>query len=199
MMKMMINQSLITLIVWLAAGAVVVAKTALPGDDLQAILNKGNDLALAKGAVYEISQTLRYTTSGQKIYTKDAKYPSDYATLRLASTKLMLLINAGGVEEAVLERVICDGNRYNLSVVPKPRIGGGGQPPLVNFGGKGGDGQIVRQCVFMNSRTWATLKMHEGASKLLTDDNHLDDKAAYTLASLCILGLALRWSDDDKN
>mmetsp|Transcript_14803 Transcript_14803/g.20613 ORF Transcript_14803/g.20613 Transcript_14803/m.20613 type:complete len:84 (+) Transcript_14803:809-1060(+) len=30
------------------------------------------------------------------------------------------------------------------------------------------------------------------SSWLLTDDDHLDDKAAYTLVSLCILGLALR-------
>ena len=167
----MLNQSLTTLLAWLAAGALLAAKTALPGDDLQAILSSGDDLALAKGAVYEISQTLRYTRSCQKIYTEDARYPSDYATLRLANKEVMMLINAGGIEGAALERVICDGNRYNLSVVPKPRIGGGGQPALVHFGGNGGDGQIVRNCVFMNTRTWSTLKMHEEASNMLVEDN----------------------------
>lgn len=147
------------------------ARLALPGDDLQAILDRGEDLVLQKGAVYEITKTIRYTTKGQKIYTADAIYPSEFATLRLASKDLMMLINAGGVEDAVLERVICDGDRYNLSVVAKPRIGGGGQPALVHFGEKGGDGQIVRNCVFMNTRTWATLKMHEGASSMLTENN----------------------------
>lgn len=159
------------LLIAVFAGNLLAAGIAMPGDNLQAILDKGEDLVLKSGATYEITRTLRYKTKGQRIYTEDARYPSDYATLRLANTELMLLINAGGVEEAVLERVICDGNRYHLSVVPKPRIGGGGQPPLVNFGGKGGDGGIIRHCVFMNTRTWATLKMHEGASGLLAEDN----------------------------
>lgn len=144
---------------------------AKPGDDLQAVLNRGEDLVLKKGAVYDISTTLRYKKAGQKIYTKGARYPSDYATLKLANTNLMMLIDGSGVADAVLERVICDGDRYHLSVVPKPRIGGGGQPALVHFGAKGGDRQIVRECVFMNTRTWSTLKMHEGANGMLTENN----------------------------
>jgi hypothetical protein len=144
---------------------------AIPGDNLQAILDKGEDLVLKSGATYEITGTLRYKSKGQRIYTAEARYPSEYATLKLASKEVMMLINAGGVEDAVLERVICDGDRYNLSVVPKPRIGGGGQPALVHFGGRGGDGQIVRNCVFMNTRTWSTLKMHEEASNMLVEDN----------------------------
>ncbi len=142
-----------------------------PGDDLQAVLNSGEDLVLQKGAVYEVTETLRYTKPGQKIYTDDARFPSDYATLRIADKGLMMLINAGGIEGAVLERVICDGDRYNLSVVPKPPIGGGGQPAMVHFGGGGGHKQHVNNCVFLNTRTWSTLKMHEGASGLLTEDN----------------------------
>ncbi|MEM6910670.1 MAG: hypothetical protein AAF555_03725 [Verrucomicrobiota bacterium] len=148
------------------------AKVSLPGDDLQAVLDRGEDLALEKGALYEIRQTLRYRKPGQKIFTKGAEFPSDYATLRLANKDLMMLIHGGGQEGAVLERVICDGDRYRLSTVPKGRgSGGAGQPALVHFGGPGGDGQIVRNCVFMNTRTWSTLKMHEHASNMLTENN----------------------------
>jgi hypothetical protein len=163
--------SLCSAVISIALSISVNANTIAPGADLQAVLNSGQDLVLQKGAVYEIRQTLRYTTKGQKIYTEGAEFPSEYATLRLADKDLMLLIHGGGIEDAVLERVICDGNRYHLSVVPKPRIGGGGQPALVHFGGEGGNGQIIRNCVFMNTRTWATLKMHEGASGMLAENN----------------------------
>lgn len=145
---------------------------AEPGDDLQAILDSGEDLVLKQGAVYEVEQTLRYKKAGQKIYTEGAQYPSQYATLKIADKDLMMMINGSHVEGVVLERVICDGSRYELGVVSKPnRIGGGGQPAMVHFGAKGGDGTIIRDNVFMNTRTWSTVKMHEGASGMLTENN----------------------------
>ena len=68
---------------------------AIPGDNLQAILDKGEDLVLKSGATYEITGTLRYKSKGQRIYTAEARYPSEYATLKLASKEVMMLINAG--------------------------------------------------------------------------------------------------------
>lgn len=146
------------------------AGEARPGDDLQAVLDRGEDLVLAKGAVYEITKTLTCKTPGQKITTKDARFPSDYATLRLTNREEMMILNAS-CEGGVIERVIFDGDRYHLSVVPKPKIGGGGQPALVRFGGHGGDGMAVRNCVFMNTRTWSTLKMQQGAENLMVENN----------------------------
>lgn len=149
-----------------AFGAVV-----SPGDDLQAVLDKGEDLELKTGAVYDVNSTLRLKKAGQKIYTKDAKFPSDFATLRIADDSVMMILDAGGIKGAKLEHVIFDGNRYRMSVVPKPKIGGGGQPPLVHMGGQGGDDVVVRECVFMSTRTWASLKFHEGASNCLAENN----------------------------
>ena len=63
-----------------------------PGDDLQAVLDKGDDLVLKQGCVYEISKTLRYKKPGQKIYTKDACFPSDYATLGLVNKEEVILL-----------------------------------------------------------------------------------------------------------
>jgi hypothetical protein len=154
-----------------AFSSLTAATVVAPGDDLQAVLDSGEDLALQAGAVYEVTDTLTYKNPGQQIFTQDASYPSEYATLQIADKDLMMLINAGGVQGAVLERVICDGNRYTLSVVPKPKIGGGGQPAMVHFGAPGGDDQIVRNSVFINTRTWSTLKMHEFASNMIVENN----------------------------
>jgi len=153
------------------AGAVLAGGVARPGDDLQAVLDKGDDLVLMKSRVYEITETLRYTKSGQKIYTEGAKCPSEYATLRIADKALMQLIWGGGISDLRLEHVTCDGNRYNLSTVPKPKMGGGGQPPLVQFGGQGGDRAVIHECVFMSTRSWATLKVHEGAEGCRVENN----------------------------
>ncbi len=142
-----------------------------PGDDLQAVLDKGDDLLLQKGAAYEVRETLRYTKPGQKILTPGVRTIADYATLRLADTNLMEIIDAGGVKGAVLKNVIVDGNRYGLSTVPKTGEGGGGQPPLVFFGGAGAIGQQVCGNVMMNPRTWSTLKVHEGATNILVEGN----------------------------
>jgi len=158
---------LVAVLATACTGQTVVA----PGTDLQVVLDKGDDLVLARGRVYEISATLKYTKPGQKIYTKDAKIPSDYATLRIADKKLMQLLFGGGVKDVVLMNVVCDGNRYELSTILKPKDGGGGQPPMVQFGGIGGDNATVRECVFMNTRTWSTLKLHEGSANCLVENN----------------------------
>lgn len=149
------------------------SQVAKPGDDLQAVLNMGDDLVLQAGAVYSITQPLSYKKPGQKIYTKDARYPAQFATLRLADKKQTQLVEAGGIEGAVLEHVICDGQRYGLSVIPKAEAAGKLPPSLVFFGGKGGDNQIVRECVFLNARSWSTLKVHEGASRCLIENNFI--------------------------
>jgi hypothetical protein len=124
-----------------------------PGDDLQAVLNRGEDLALQPGAVYPISQTLKYTKPGQKIYTADAINLANYATLLLVNPDQLEIIDAHGMAGAVLEHVIVDGNRYELSAPRKlPRVG---QAPLNFFGGKGAEGQIIRNNLFRSTRSWS--------------------------------------------
>ncbi len=142
-----------------------------PGENLQAVLDAGKDLVLMPGRVYELTETLRYTTKGQKIYTEGAEFPAQYATLRIANPKLMMLVNGSEIEDLRLEHVVCDGNRYTLGTVPKPPMGGGGQPPLVFFGRPGGHRAVVRENVFMSTRTWATLKVHGGADDCLVENN----------------------------
>lgn len=148
------------------------SKLISPGGNLQAVLDSGDNLLLEKKGVYEITETLRYKFPNQKISTKDATHISDYATLRITGPDLMLLVDGVQKDNIVLENVILDGNRYELStVVKKETTGGGGQPPMVFFGGSGAKGQKVLNNVFMSTRTWSTLKVHEGASNVLVEGN----------------------------
>ena len=143
-----------------------------PGDDLQAVLDSGKSVLLQKGRVYEITETLVYKYPNQTISTQDAVCLSDYATLRIVNPELMMLINGGRQDHIVLQHVILDGNRYQLSTVPKNEItGGGGQPPMVFFGGSGAEGQQVLNNVFMSTRTWSTLKIHDDAQNTLVEGN----------------------------
>jgi hypothetical protein len=119
--------------------------------------------------VYDISQALRYKKPDQKICTKDARFPSDYATLRLVNKDEVMMLNAYAVEGAVLEHVICDGNRYTLGVRPYPESGKDHQPGIANFGGA--DNQIVRNCVFMNARGFSNIVFHRGASGPQVENN----------------------------
>lgn len=145
------------------------ATEVIPGDDLQAVLNRGEDLELQKCAVYEISRTLTYKKPGQKIYTKDARFPSEYATLKRVNKEEVTLVNAWPVEGVVLEHVVCDGNRYELSVRPQPETGKVHQPGVVNFGG--GEGQVVRNCVFMNARGFSNIVFHKTVGNQLIENN----------------------------
>ncbi|MBM4152059.1 MAG: DUF4214 domain-containing protein, partial [Kiritimatiellaceae bacterium] len=144
-----------------------------PGDDLQAVLDSGADLVLKPGCIYDLSKELVYKKAGQKISTQNAHYPSQFATLRIANWDLLQLVNAGGVEGAVLEHVILDEKRYKLSIKPKLYIDGkpATEPSLAYFGDQGGDNQIIRECVFVNARCWSTLKVHEGARNVLVENN----------------------------
>ena len=142
-----------------------------PGDNLQAVLDQGDDLVLEPKAVYPITRELHYTKAGQRIYTRDARHPSQFATLRLANRELTRLITAGGVEGAVLEHVTCDGRRYELGIRSREETGGKSQPSLVQFGEVGGDNQVIRECVFLNARSWSTVKVHEGARGVLVENN----------------------------
>jgi len=149
-----------------SAGQVLVS----PGGDLQAVLDRGDDLLLEKGRLYGLSEPLVFKKEGQSIMTAGARFPFEFARLRLSDRLETQLINAKGVKGASMAHLILDGARYEFSI-PRPRSEGGPDSALAFFGGKGGDGQIVRECVFVNPRSWSTLKVHEGAADVLIENN----------------------------
>ena len=144
------------------------AMLARPGDDLQAVLDSGKDLLLEKNGVYETAKTLVYKFPGQKISTKDAVHISDYATLRITASDLMLLVDGARKDNIVLENVILDGNRYQLSTVAKKELtGGGGQPPMVFFGGVGAKGQKVINNVLLMNKDFLNFSLDEARKELV--------------------------------
>jgi len=145
----------------------------LPGDDLQAVLDRGDDLVLQAGEIYPVTRTLYYRKPGQRVFTGGARHPADFAVLRLADRGLLQLISAARVEGAVLEHVTCDGRRYEYGIPPGDEADHKPEPPLVLFGEPGGHNQAVRECVFLNARSWSTLKVHEGASNVRVVNNFI--------------------------
>lgn len=141
---------------------------AQPGADLQEILDGGEDLLLQRGGLYRVSQALRFRKPGQRIATQGARHFSEYATLQIGDPACPQLVNGNGQPGVRLERVVLDGNRYELSHIGRVPENG---HALVHFGGLKGDRQEVRECVFMNLRSWSFLKFHEGASGSRAEDN----------------------------
>ena len=143
--------------------AVTVAQNA---EEIQKALDKGDDVALVKGKVYDITKAIRYKKDGQKIFTKDAKRMSEYATLRVSQKEGGQIVNGNNRNDILIERVILDGNRYNLPPYEPNAEGNfqGGDPEMAFFGGGTARSQKIRNCVFMNSRTWSTFKFHEGGN-----------------------------------
>jgi len=137
------------------------------GADLQAVLDSGADLLLEPGQLYLISEALTFKKPGQRIATLNPEDMSDFATLRIAGAELGQLINGNHMDDIILEQLILDGNRYRLSFLHKSIS----RKALVFFGGKGAERQIVRHCVFMVVRTWSTVKVHEGGSDIIVENN----------------------------
>jgi hypothetical protein len=69
---------------------------AAPNADLQAILDRGEDLLLRTGQVYRVKQALKFKKPGQRITTLGAIHLSDYATLRLDDKDFAQLVNGNG-------------------------------------------------------------------------------------------------------
>ncbi|MBF0196649.1 MAG: hypothetical protein HQL32_03020 [Planctomycetes bacterium] len=141
---------------------------ARPGEDLQAILDAGHDLILAPSELYPIKRALNFTKPGQRISTGGASRISEYATLRVEGRNNSQLISGSHVSDIIIEKLILDGNKYSGPTGNKMAVY---RPPLVFLGGDGAKRQVIRHCVLMNSKTWSTLKVHEGGEDILVERN----------------------------
>ena len=143
------------------------SEPVLPDADLQALLDRGQNLQLEPGRIYTIKKPLLFKTRGQTISTRHATRISEYAVLQLAAADCVQLINGNQMADVVLENVVLDGNRYALSDDKISKHPG----PLAYFGGQGAKRQTIRRCVFTGTRTWSTLQLHEGADDLVVESN----------------------------
>ena len=107
---------------------------------LQEVLNRGENLVLERGKIYHIDTTLILKVKGQQIYTADVTSIRDYATLRVAHPELVTIINAEGIAHIEISDVHIDGNRDNM----RPRAGKVAMQPFISLGKKGGDDQSIK-------------------------------------------------------
>jgi hypothetical protein len=156
---------------WLRVLAALIVGPAWGAEHpLQAVLDRGEDVWLEPGSVHEIRATLRYRRPGQKIGTRGASSPDQFATLRLAPGALICAVDATGVARATLERLILDGNRRAL-LCPSGKVPA---EPMTSWGKPGGDGQVIRECLIFDARCgggWAAIHIHEGAQGILVENN----------------------------
>jgi hypothetical protein len=143
-------------------------RPVVPGVDIQAILDKGQDLLLQPGRIYPVKSTLKFKVPNQSISTFGATNLSDYAVLRIDEPTCAQLVNGNNQDGVRLERLVLDGNRYQLSSMGLSNEGGAA---LVHFGGGHVKNQMVRNCVLMSTRSWSSLKFHEGGTGLRAESN----------------------------
>jgi hypothetical protein len=143
-----------------------------PGADVQAALNRGDDVLLQPAGLYLIKETLRFTKAGQSLRTDGTGGIATYATLRAAPGALATLIDAGGVAEITVENVILDGNR-DAMVTADGKVA---EQPFTLWGKAGGDRQTLRQCVILNARCgggWAAVHVLDGCEGFTAENNIL--------------------------
>ncbi|MCX5895878.1 MAG: Ig-like domain-containing protein [Proteobacteria bacterium] len=169
-------------------------------DDLQAILNKGEDLCLCENQIYNLSTNqcgsiaLCYKKDGQQIYTHN--FPnaetgtSTAATLRINNTNVTTILQ-GEFSNIQLKSVILDGNRNNLGYVS-------GADALATMGFDS-SGQIIEHNLFKSTRTWSTIQVFEGSlscNNITVAYNRMEDAGCDKDGNGCAPGdEAKTWAD----
>lgn len=139
-----------------------------PNADLQAVLDRGENVLLQPGKVYPIKKALQFKVPNQSISTLGATHLSEYAILRIVDKECPQIVNGNNQNGVVLEKLVLDGNRYQLSSMGASNLGG---QALAHFGGGTAKDQVIRNCVFMSPRSWSTLKVHEGGTNIKVESN----------------------------
>ncbi len=143
---------------------------ARSGVEAQELLDRGEDLALNPGEVIEITETLRVRHAGQRIYTTGAKTVSDFGIIRQSRGSSGTLLEGYGIEGLAISDVIFDGNRSSFQS-PEGKLE---YVPMISLGGEGSDGQNIRRCIVLNSRSaggWGAIHIQEGGRNILVEDN----------------------------
>ena len=141
-----------------------------PVDELQAILDSGRNVELQPGQVVEVSHPLMFRTAGQRIETVGSESASDYARIVMADGSQGKLIDAHGIAQATLSKLILDGNRQGFRSDDGQLV----EEPMLSFGGAGADRQVIERCVVINGRCsggWGAIHVQEGGKDIVVRDN----------------------------
>jgi hypothetical protein len=146
-----------------ASGAVALSSTAEAATCLSsgtdatiqaALAGAGAQAVLCPGAVFALSNTVRFTAANQAILTQGLPTDNTRAILRIASSSLTGAVNGGGQSGVTVENVEVDGNIGTYGAL--------GGDALLEMGNQGSN-QTVQDSFLHDTRSWSTLHMMEGS------------------------------------
>ncbi|MEV0406185.1 hypothetical protein [Actinoallomurus sp. NPDC050550] len=139
-----------------ATGAHATAACIPSGTDAAinaALTGSGSAAVLCPGAVFTLSDSIRFTAPNQRIETQGLPTDDSRATLKLSGS-LTTAINGTDQSGVTVQNIQIDGGRPTLG-----RLDGGALMEM----GASGTGQTVQNVYAHDTRSWSTLHFIEGA------------------------------------
>jgi hypothetical protein len=115
----------------------------------------GSEAELCPGARFELSAPITFTASSQKVYTQGKPTDDTRATLIIVNTEITTAVLMRDYDEAELTNVIVDGNRDEL---------GYKEGEALIYAGGFSRGQVIKDNVIRNTRSWSSLQLIQGHS-----------------------------------
>jgi len=115
----------------------------------------GSEAILCPGARFELSAPVTYTASSQKVFTQGKPTDDTRATLIIVNPDITTAVLMRDFDAAELTNVIVDGNREVL---------GYKEGEALIYAGGFSEGQVFKENVIRNTRSWSSLQLVEGYS-----------------------------------
>jgi len=123
-------------------------------DDINAALvGAAAEAVLCPGAVFILSNSVKFTAPDQRLYTQDFPTDETRAVLRVGSDALTNAIDGNNQSGIGIQNIEVDGNRTELGYLSGLA--------LIEIG-HAGSNQTVQSIFAHDTRSWSTLHIHEG-------------------------------------
>jgi parallel beta-helix repeat protein len=126
-----------------------------------ALTGPGAVASLCPHSIFQLSNTVTLTAPHQVIQTQGLPVGSARAKLEIVSKNLTIAIAGTNESDVTIRNIQVSGERARLGFVPPPPVGGA----LMEMGGDA-TGQTIEHVYAHDPRSWSTLHMFEGSSRL---------------------------------
>jgi hypothetical protein len=134
-------------------------------DDINALLlGEGSVAVLCQDAVFELDGSVVINADSQQIFTEGFPEDEHRAVLRIVSTEVAAAVYMRDYSNVILSNVIIDGNRPNLGYLAGEA--------LVYAGGHS-TGQVIRNNMIVEPRSWSALQLIEPCTDALVEHNYI--------------------------
>jgi hypothetical protein len=123
-------------------------------DDINgALVGAADEAVLCPGALFVLSNPVKFTAPSQRLYTQDFPTDDTRAVLRVGSDALTNAIDGNNQSGIAIQNIQVDGNRTELGYLSGLA--------LIEIG-HAGSNQTVQNIFAHDTRSWSTLHIHEG-------------------------------------